>query len=361
VEVASEISCCVAVRGLGCRGAPDRSGACCLSERMVASGWPSSLPPSPWLSPAGRSRASHARDDAVRPHRAPAVFPRHPCRLAPRVLGLSCVATRPTTRALAELCVAFHGEVAAVAPGPAQARRLVTLGHPSTSSRLLLEVSPPSVLRSVRPLPASHRSARPSAPSCHRGSLVPPSWFLTTSTVSSGLTARALLQPAADPGVHRVSVIHSPAPDRSLSRAARPAGSNTSPRCTHPAKMLPACSASLAHRATRGCRVTRGRSLRAVARGGAPAALSARRHRGSPLRFLHIALDFEVSLRRQVCRHRSPLPATDSSVLPWASVLPLTTEDCVAWMALRRTVRCSRQLVMERFTSKSGTEVPSPR
>ena len=75
--------------------------------------------------------------------------------------------------------------------------------------------SPPSVLRSVRPLPTSRRNAVPSAPSCQRESHVPSSWFLTTSTASSGLTARTLLQPAADPGVHRVSTTRSPAPDRS--------------------------------------------------------------------------------------------------------------------------------------------------
>ena len=39
-------------------------------------------------------------------------------------------------------------------------------------------------------------------------------------------------------------------------------------------------------------------------------------------------LGFEVSFRRQVCCRRLPFPATDSSVLPWASVSPFGHRAC---------------------------------
>jgi hypothetical protein len=112
--------------------------------------------------------------------------------------------------------------------------------HPATPPRLLLEV------------PSIDSPYRTSTPGCHvetrhlrpRGATrmgpVPPSWFLTTSTVSSVLTVRALLQPAADPGVHRVSrpsrLCRTPE-EAAFSRCGR------SPRCSHPSKMLPVRSA----------------------------------------------------------------------------------------------------------------------
>jgi hypothetical protein len=99
--------------------------------------------------------------------------------------------------------------------------------------------SPPPVLRSVRPLPTLRRNAVPSAPSCHRESHVPSSWFLTTSTASSGLTARTLLQPAADPGVRRVSTTRSPAPDRS--RESSQASMNASVPTTHSPREVSSC------------------------------------------------------------------------------------------------------------------------
>jgi len=82
----------------------------------------------------------------------------------------------------------------------------------------------------------------PSAPSCHRGSLVPSAWFLSTSTAFSGLTVRALLQPAADPGVHRVSLDLPPAP-ATPERVTGQRDRSRFPRCTHPAKILPISSA----------------------------------------------------------------------------------------------------------------------
>jgi len=85
---------------------------------------------------------------------------------------------------------------------------------------------------------------------------VPPSWFLTTSTVFSGLTVRALLQLAADPGVHRVSLslrLHPHSPE-----GGAPARRGRSPRCSHPSKMLPARSACFLTAPLR--RVSRSRS-----------------------------------------------------------------------------------------------------
>lgn len=72
--------------------------------------------------------------------------------------------------------------------------------------------SPPSVSASVvHSQLRAPESSSPSAGSCQGTCLVPPSWFLATSTVFSDLAVQALLQPAADPGVHRVSCVALPA------------------------------------------------------------------------------------------------------------------------------------------------------
>lgn len=96
---------------------------------------------------------------------------------------------------------------------------------------------------------SSRRNAGSSAPSCQGGGLVPPSWFLATSAVFSEPAVRALLQPAADPGVHRVSRPELPA--NCSRRSRRPMNTCPFPAAPHPSKMLPAGSASSAHRATR--------------------------------------------------------------------------------------------------------------
>jgi hypothetical protein len=172
--------------------------------------------------------------------------------------------------------------------------------------------SPPSVLRSFRPLPARQvKSPGLRPPRAIRGSPVPSSWFLTTSTTCSGTTARALLQPAADPGVHRVSRcgrLHPRSPKRRW-----PARPRRFPRCTHPAKILPIRSASLAHaRALPPCRCSWWRPSCALV--------------PKVSRFTATScppgLDFEGLFCEQVCCHRPPLPTTDDAVLPWASVLP---------------------------------------
>jgi hypothetical protein len=168
--------------------------------------------------------------------------------------------------------------------------------------------SPPPVLRSVRPLPIERRGAGPSASSCHRGGLVPPSWFLTTSAVYSGPTARALLQPAADPGVHRVSR-PPPLHDGRSRRSCRTAAG----RCAFPTAHTPLEDAPCLQRRLRspGTRERRSRE------GAAPVPLPP-----FPEFIRGGVADFGASFRKQVCHRRLPFPAADGSVLPWASILP---------------------------------------
>jgi hypothetical protein len=86
---------------------------------------------------------------------------------------------------------------------------------------------------------------QPSARPCQRTGPVPPSWFLTTSTVYSGIAAQVLLQPAADPGVHRVSCPSPPA--RPLPKE-KTASTLPNLHTMHsPLKELPISSAILAH------------------------------------------------------------------------------------------------------------------
>jgi hypothetical protein len=168
--------------------------------------------------------------------------------------------------------------------GPCNARPLC-FDHPSTPSRLLLEV--PSVGSPFRPsTPGDAPKRSPSAPSCQRGSLVPPAWFLSTSTYYSGLTARALLRLAADPGVHRVSLLPGHLPCRSR-KSGRSAWSTQFPTMHSPREdslhqqRLPSLTAPSEDGA-----YTRGRSLHAVLTGGTAVALSAQRLRASHWRLL---------------------------------------------------------------------------
>jgi len=134
-------------------------------------------------------------------------------------------------------CVAFAAEAAASSSSTPCKHAASVADHPSTSPRLLLEVPLRRCsVRTVHSQPDDERLAfGPLVPPRDR---VPPSWFLTTSTACSGPTARALLQPAADPGVHRVACcerLHRPSPEG----AGLPARPPRFPRCTHPAKISP--------------------------------------------------------------------------------------------------------------------------
>ena len=136
------------------------------------------------------------------------------------MLGSPDVAIRRTTCVPYGFCAAFDAEVAASSRRHCVATMSPVADHSSTSSRLLLEVPLRRCsVRSVTSQPDDKRLVFVSlVPPRDR---VPPSWFLTTSTACSGPTARALLQLAADPGVHHVSRNRPPSP--TLSRRSWPA------------------------------------------------------------------------------------------------------------------------------------------
>lgn len=126
----------------------------------------------------------------------------------------------------------------------------------------------------------------PLAPSCHRGSLVPSTWFLSTTTACSVLTTRALLQPAADPEVHRVSPGFPPAPP--LPRELRPAWWFRFPTMHSPREVAP-CQQRLSSltASPEDDAFTRGPLPPCLLTSGTAAALSARRLRASPWCLLH--------------------------------------------------------------------------
>lgn len=126
--------------------------------------------------------------------------------------------------------------------------------------RTMCLFAPPSTSDAAStPTPTRGSSLRPRG--FHPRSLVPSSWFLTTSTASSAVSSAGLLHPAANPGVHRV-----------VTRDAGPYPSkNSSPT-------------------------------------------AAPRHRGRcPLA---VPTGFEALLRRRVWCRRPPLPADDDPLLP---------------------------------------------
>ena len=131
---------------------------------------------------------------------------------------------------------------------------------PVPKYRTMCLFAPPSTSDAAStPAPTRGSSLRPRG--CHPRSLVPSSWFLTTSTASSAVSSAGLLHPAANPGVHRV-----------VTRGAGPYPSkNSSPT-------------------------------------------AAPRHRGRcPLA---VPTGFEALLRRRVWCRRPPLPADDDPLLP---------------------------------------------
>lgn len=168
--------------------------------------------------------------------------------------------------------------------------------------------SPPScsvsAVHSQRPVETGH--LRPSG--AIRPGPVPPSWFLATSTVSSSRTVRALLQPAADPGVHRVS---------------QPA--KAFPTMRSPLEDAPRPQRLLPHHPIRRWGVHGRLSLQSGLL--PPRTVSGDRRRSPSMGFCSPS------------DHRIPLAADGG---PRSSMQP----------ELR---------ILERFTSKNGTEVPSPR
>jgi hypothetical protein len=150
-----------------------------------------------------------------------------------------------------------------------------------------------------RSLPRSTRKSLASASKFHLRSLVPSSWFLTTSTVSSAAAVAGLLHPAADPGVHRVSGSRWPAIKPVVSRPPRHAG--PAPR------RIPLDSRSASPRSLPPCR-----SFSTTASMHA-APLPARCvNQGGRMAFA----DFEALLRLRVWCLASPLPAIGDPLLP---------------------------------------------
>jgi hypothetical protein len=225
------------------------------------------------------------------------------------------------------------------------------------SRRVSSSRSPPSVLRSVRPLPTRRRNAGSSASSCHREGLVPPSWFLTTPTVSSGPTARALLQPAADPGVHRVSPTRAPA-SRTPEGAARPVSTCPFPTAHTPLEDSPCWQCLL--RSPRHPKATRSRE-------GAPSLPLYGWHRccarcPEAPRFHSGVFSLRIRLRGfPPPAGLSPPSAVSSSrrLRPSMGFCFSLGSRRPAGRGWRRSgpVHCARQPTVERVTSKNCTEV----
>ena len=133
-----------------------------------------------------------------------------PCRTSP---GRRVSAASRASSALPPLCLSptKRPHVAgSLAIGPAPKRRsrpgpCLSWGSsrccPSTDISLARPLPRPD--RSRDPTPAAPKSHGPTAPPVQH--LVPPSWFRTTSTVSSARRTAGLLHPATGPGVRRVS------------------------------------------------------------------------------------------------------------------------------------------------------------
>ena len=184
-------------------------------------------------------------------------LPGHPrgLPLAARSLGSRRNRSMRTShlRPTSELSPFALADSTAFSPGFVHTARYRNTGR-CASSPLHRHLDPAST-----PAPTRGSSLRPRG--CHPRSLVPSSWFLTTSTASSAVSSAGLLHPAANPGVHRV-----------VTRGAGPYPSkNSSPT-------------------------------------------AAPRHRGRcPLA---VPTGFEALLRRRVWCRRPPLPADDDPLLP---------------------------------------------
>jgi hypothetical protein len=274
----------------------------------------------------------------------------------PRVVAACASANaRPTTCILDGACSPRTLEPRSP-PGHARVQVVRKL-HPATPSRLLLEV--PSIGAPYRTSTPGHlaetRHLRPRGAT--RMGPVPPSWFLTTSTISSVRTVRTLLQSAADPGVHRIS-----RPLRLIARSRRRRSSQRgrSPRCTHPSKVLPVCSACFLTMTPRRASCTRSPLPPCRFGDGAGVDPSARTHSGPTcvtpfldrLRGFVLQTGLLSSSTVSSGRRRCPSMGFCS---PSDHRIPLAA-DCGP-----RSSSLPKQPILERITSKNGTEVPSPR
>jgi len=248
-------------------------------------------------------------------------------------------------------------EVAVSTSGHADARPS-RFDHPSTSPRLLLEV--PSVGSPIGPsTPGECRSTLHRPPHAIEGVSFRPRGFSPPRRLPPDLRREHCCSPQPTLGF---TVF--PATATWLRRSRESSGQHGQPRfprCTHPAKMLPTSSAF--HRSPHPPKLMRSRVV-------APSMTLHGRHRCRTLypeassftvASFPLVFDFEVSFRWQVFHCRPPLPVTDSSVLPWASVLPPTTGTPPDADGALQVGCCAKRLAVESLTSKSSTEVPSPR
>jgi len=150
----------------------------------------------------------------------------------------------------------------------------------------------------TRPLPREELP-RASAPGSHPRSLVPSSWFCTTSTASSASQSAGLLHPAAGPGVRSVSALASPTGGRGRSDF-------LTAQDSYPSKEPPNDSRTASPRPLPPCRSS---SARPPARA---APLLGRPLRGGWAR----GVDFEALLHHRVPASDRAIAGADHPVLP---------------------------------------------
>jgi len=217
---------------------------------------------------------------------------------------------------------------------PLQCSRLVRAGRASLP---LLGFTPPLRRHPFeRPLPESIRRSSPSAPGCHAGSPVPPSWFRTTSTVCSARSSRACCIPLSTLGFAAFPITRLPRATEAARSVLGTFPATHTPRRTSPRLQphrvtaavatlpfpLPLAAPSQGLRSEPGrSRLTRSRALRSR---------RCRRFGGSPG-----TVGFEALLRRRVRNASTPLPVSGRPCPPWAlfpSKVPLVTR--ARWNAL---------------------------
>jgi hypothetical protein len=204
-------------------------------------------------------------------------------------------------------------------------------------------------------------SARPSEPSCHRELSSRPRGFSPPRRVRRTNGASVVAARSRPWGSPRFP---SQTPARTSSREKRsPSMSDRSPRCTHPVKSLPVRSASLTHHRSRRCDVTCGLLPPCRSPIWRPdCARSPSRQRASSMRLTQPgSTPRACSANRSVAivrRCQRPMTLSFHGLL--FSLGPPISQRCADGVATRRLVTQARP-TFERFTSKSGTEVPSPR
>jgi hypothetical protein len=180
----------------------------------------------------------------------------------------------------------------------------------------------------ARPLPDEKQASQPSAPGCQSRSLVPSSWFRTTSTAFSARRLEGLLHPSADHGVRLVSCATAetcafPATLPPLEELPRPAVGSPVTRCLGPLDVPPRFTWLPRHSAVSSDEI-RGRLVEAA---------------------IFEALSVE-SVRNVVVRCRTPTPcpswASDSSSRLPTNPWPVARPRHQGWTSGSPTVQTTR-------------------